>query len=144
MKLFSIGFTHKTAPEFFDLLIRNKVRIVYDVRASNTSQLAGFTKESDLPYFLKTIADIEYIYWKEAATEKDLLKQWRHEEITWPEYERQFKAMLKKKKVSDMYTPEQLDHGCLLCSEATPEFSHCRLVAEYLKEKNPDIEIIYL
>jgi len=144
MKLFSIGFTHKTAPEFFGLLIENKVRVVYDVRASNTSQLAGFTKESDLPYFLKTIADIDYVYWKEVATEKDLLKKWRNEEITWPEYEKQYRAMLKKNNISDMYTPKQLDHGCLLCSESTPEFSHCRLVGEYLMEKNPDIEIIYL
>lgn len=144
MKLFTIGFTKKTAPQFFDLLIQNKVRTIYDVRLSNKSQLAGFTKESDLPYFLDKIAGITYIHWTAVATEKELLKQWRNKEISWPEYEKQYTAMLKKRGISDMYTPEQLDHGCLLCSEPTPEHCHRRLIAEHLKEKNPDIEIIHL
>jgi Uncharacterized conserved protein len=48
----SIGFTGKTAQEFFDLLKNAQVRTVLDIRLSNTSQLAGFAKKQDLPFFL--------------------------------------------------------------------------------------------
>ena len=48
MKLYTIGFTKKTAEEFFTLLIENKIRTIIDIRRKNTSQLAGFTKKNDL------------------------------------------------------------------------------------------------
>ena len=42
--LFTIGFTKKTAEQFFNLLYVNHVRRLIDVRLSNNSQLAGFAK----------------------------------------------------------------------------------------------------
>jgi uncharacterized protein (DUF488 family) len=57
-KLFTIGFTKKTAEEFFSRLKQAKVRHVIDVRLNNSSQLAGFAKQQDLEYFLKEIGGI--------------------------------------------------------------------------------------
>jgi uncharacterized protein (DUF488 family) len=37
-----------------------------------------------------------------------------------------------------------MEGGCLLCSEATPEHCHRRLVAEYLRDKWGGIEIVHL
>ena len=42
--LFTIGFTKKSAEQFFELLKKNKVKQLVDVRISNGSQLAGFAK----------------------------------------------------------------------------------------------------
>lgn len=144
MKLFTIGFTKKNASQFFELLIQNQVKTIFDVRLNNKSQLAGFTKGSDLPYFLEKLGDIKYIHWTQVAPESELLKEWQKKEISWSQYEERYTEMLKKRGISDKYTPKQLDHGCLLCSEPTVEHCHRRLLAEYIKEKNPDIEIIHL
>src|SRR5262245_43735201 len=55
IRLFTIGFTQKTACEFFTALKEAGVKRVVDVRLNNNSQLAGFSKKEDLSYFLKEI-----------------------------------------------------------------------------------------
>ena len=60
--LFTIGFTGKSAQEFFELLRRAGVRRLVDTRLNNVSQLAGFTKRRDLEYFLRTLAGIDYVH----------------------------------------------------------------------------------
>lgn len=42
------------------------------------------------------------------------------------------------------YKIADLSEVCFLCSEPTPEKCHRRLLAEYLKEQYPEIEIIHL
>ena len=60
--LYTIGFTQKSAAEFFGALKARSVGALIDTRINNTSQLAGFTKADDLKYFLKEIGNISYIY----------------------------------------------------------------------------------
>ena len=120
------------------------MKTVYDVRLNNNSQLAAFTKSSDFPYFLEQIGDIRYVHWVRVAPEKELLKKWQNKEISWRKYEDQYLAMLKKRNIPGMDDLKQLDHGCLLCSEPTAEHCHRRLLAEYLKNYIPDLEIIHL
>src|SRR5687767_1017683 len=67
VKLFTIGFTQKTAKQFFGLLKEAGVRRVLDIRLNNRSQLAGFSKADDLPFFLDAIAGIGYRYAGEMA-----------------------------------------------------------------------------
>jgi uncharacterized protein (DUF488 family) len=55
MKLYTIGFTRKSAESFFETLRRSGAKRVVDVRLNNVSQLAGFTKKQDLPWELATI-----------------------------------------------------------------------------------------
>jgi uncharacterized protein (DUF488 family) len=61
MKIFTIGFTKKSAEAFFGRLKNAEVKRLIDVRLNNVSQLAGFTKKDDLRYFAKAICDIEYV-----------------------------------------------------------------------------------
>ena len=133
MKLFTIG-----------LLIDNGVKTVIDVRLNNNSQLAGFTKGNDLPYLLDKIGSMSYRYFAQAAPTKDLLQKWHKGEITWSIYEEQYLEMLDKREIIEKIDKNGLDHGCLLCSEPTVEHCHRRLLAEYLKEKIPELEIIHL
>jgi hypothetical protein len=51
MEIYSIGFTQKSAAQFFGALRAAGIRRLMDVRLNNTSQLAAFAKASDLPYF---------------------------------------------------------------------------------------------
>ena len=45
IKIFTIGFTKKTAEEFFSKLQAAGVKRIIDVRLNNVSQLAGFLQE---------------------------------------------------------------------------------------------------
>lgn len=47
----TIGFTKKTAEEFFGLIRESGAKRVVDVRLNNVSQLAGFAKKKDLQFF---------------------------------------------------------------------------------------------
>ena len=58
----TIGFTKTNAEGFFDRLVAAGVKVLYDVRLHNTSQLSGFAKADDLAFFLSKIGGIEYRY----------------------------------------------------------------------------------
>ena len=77
IQLFTIGFTQKTASEFFSLLKINGVKKIIDIRINNKSQLAGFAKGSDLAYFTQEILGIPYEHRIEFAPTDDLLKRYR-------------------------------------------------------------------
>ena len=134
MKLFTIGFTKKSAEEFFTQLQNAGVTRIVDIRLNNTSQLAGFTKARDLKYFLKEICNIEYIHKPEFAPTKSILDAYKKKEIDWEEYERQFRELITARQIENLVTREQIDNACFLCSESTPEKCHRRLVAQYLQD----------
>ena len=144
MKLFTIGFTKKSAEDFFNRIKNAGVLRVVDVRLNNTSQIAGFAKGSDLPYFLKTIAGIEYIHVPDFAPTQEILDDFKKKKGPWAEYERRYRDLLSKRKIADK-APEILkDKDCLLCSENTPEYCHRRLLAEHIQEHLTDVEIVHL
>ncbi len=60
MKLFTIGFTKKSAEIFFTKLKEAGIGRLVDVRLNNVSQLATFAKRDDLKYFTNTICGIDY------------------------------------------------------------------------------------
>jgi len=73
MRLLTIGFTKKSAEQFFSRLVEAGARRVVDVRLNNVSQLAGFTKKDDLKYFLNAIGKIDYIHIPELAPTQQML-----------------------------------------------------------------------
>ena len=143
-KLFTIGFTGKTAKEFFERLRRAGVRRLVDTRLNNVSQLAGFTKKRDLEYFLRAIADIDYIHEVQLAPTKDILDDYKKKRIDWDSYERSFRQLLDSRQPDKRLSPIELDHACLLCSEPTAEHCHRRLVAEYLQMHWGNVDIEHL
>jgi len=144
MKLYTIGFTKKTAEEFFETLIKNEVKKVIDIRLKNKSQLAGFAKGKDLKYFLKKIGSIEYIHLPEFAPSDDLMKGYRGKKISWDEYEQKYLALLKERDDLSRYDIKYFADACLLCSESTAQKCHRRLLAEYIRDFKGDIEIIHI
>jgi len=83
IKLFTIGFTQKSAREFFMALKQAGVQRVVDVRLNNNSQLAGFSKKEDLAYFLKEIAGIDYVHLPELAPTQDILDAYKKHKGDW-------------------------------------------------------------
>jgi len=144
MKIFTIGFTKKSAETFFARLKDAGVRRLVDIRLHNVSQLAGFTKRDDLRFFTRAICNIDYVHVPDLAPTADILDAYKKRKGDWSLYERQFLDLMKARRVEEKISPELLDGGCLLCSEEKPHHCHRRLVAEYLKAHWSHVEIEHI
>ncbi len=144
MKIFTIGFTKKSAETFFTRLKSAGVKRIVDVRLNNVSQLAGFAKKNDLRYFAKSICGIDYVHVPELAPTADILDAYKKHKGDWGLYERQFLELMRRRRIEETTSREMLDEGCLLCSEEKPHHCHRRLVAEYLKENWGDVQIEHI
>ena len=144
MKLFTIGFTKKSAETFFGLLASSGARRVVDVRLKNVSQLAGFAKRDDLKFFLRRVCGIDYVHLPALAPTQDMLAGYRKGQLDWDSYESRFLDLMRARRIEDTIPREIVDGGCLLCSEDKPHRCHRRLVAQYLDDRWGGIEIRHL
>jgi len=94
MKLYTIGFTQKSAETFFSLIKKNNVELLIDGDTYDKQYNKLLEERGDYKKFLEKFSSYENI--------------------------------------------------CLLCSEATAEKCHRRLMAELIKKANPKIEIIHI
>lgn len=142
--LYTIGFTQKSAEQFFETLRRAGVKRVLDVRLNNLSQLAGFSKQNDLAYFLRVIGGIGYEHRLELAPTQEMLDTYKKRRGDWRVYEEQFLQLMSARRIAETFTPEWLDGACLLCSEATADRCHRRLIAEYLQGQWGNVQVVHL
>jgi uncharacterized protein (DUF488 family) len=146
MKLYTIGFTKKSAETFFELLRDHGIQRLVDIRVNPKGQLSGFAKQNDLPYFLNMLADgCKYQHVPSLAPTKEILKQYR-EDNDWANYTKQFEALMDERGFPGELSEQEYSEAatCLLCSEETADQCHRRLVAERLAFSWPDVEIIHL
>jgi uncharacterized protein (DUF488 family) len=140
MEIFTIGFTQKSAEEFFGLLTNSGIRRLIDVRLNNISQLAGFAKRDDLGFFLRRLCDIEYVHEPLLAPSQEMLDAYKKQKGSWQDYERQFLALMKDRRIEEKINPDFFKGpAVLLCSEPTAECCHRRLVLDYLAEQWGDL-----
>jgi uncharacterized protein (DUF488 family) len=144
MRIFTIGFTKKSAESFFSLLTNSGAKRMVDVRLNNISQLAGFAKKDDLKYFLRAICGMDYLHLAELAPTQQMLDAYKKEKGDWAAYEVQFLDLMRLREIEKSLSKDVLSDSCLLCSEDKPQHCHRRLVAEYLCEKWGGVEIIHL
>src|SRR3974390_2904107 len=145
MEIYSIGFTHKGASEFFETLKANGIERLLDVRLSNTSQLAGFTKQADLAYFLKEICGATYEHEPLLAPSEELFRAYRKEGGSWEALADGYLKLLKARKVESVLSKASFKKKTvLLCSEATPDQCHRRLALEYLQKHWGGLKIHHL
>lgn len=131
----TIGFTGKSAEEFFELLRGAGVECVVDVRQHRVGQLSGYAKHPDLEFFLKCIAKIEYRHEALLAPAVELRKKYQASK-DWAAYEKGFLRLMKERQVPGVVnTSDWPGKIALLCSEPGPEKCHRRLAAELLAEK---------
>ena len=135
MKLYTIGFTKKTAKRFFTLLKDNNVKRVIDVRLGTTSQLAGFAKGEDLEYFC-SIHGIAYVHFEELAPTKELRVKYSDKKVkmTFEEYTKEFEEILEKRDVIKMISNYVMSGDCFLCSEENSLECHRSIVLRKIKE----------
>jgi uncharacterized protein (DUF488 family) len=145
VEIYTIGFTRKSAEEFFGVLNEHGIQQLLDIRLNNTSQLAAFAKRDDLAFFLRELCDVDYRHEPLLAPTQELLTGYRKNTITWEEYEEIFNQLMVERQIA-----RSLDRGIferktvLLCSEATADECHRRLVAEFLQDNWGDVQIVHL
>lgn len=144
MKVSTIGFTKKSAEEFFQLIRQSGAQRIVDVRLRSGSQLAGFAKKNDIAWFARELCNIDYVHMPTLAPSKELLDDYRKNGMPWETYETRFLDLMRSRRVERTLSKELVDDGCLLCSEAQPHHCHRRLVAEYLQEHWGPFEVHHL
>src|ERR1019366_8688048 len=97
--IYSIGFSQKSASQFFGTLKMHGIERLLDVRLNNTSQLAGFAKASDLPYFLREICAADYEHEPLLAPTQDILDAFKTKKGSWDTYEEAFLALMRSRQI---------------------------------------------
>ena len=145
MEIYSIGFTKKSAREFFGALKANAIERLLDVRLNNTSQLAGFAKLADLPYFLREICGAAYEHEPLLAPTQEILDAFKKHKGSWDVYTEAYLALIRSRKVESVLSQDSFrEKTVLLCSEPTAEHCHRRLALEYLQKHWDGVRIIHL
>jgi uncharacterized protein (DUF488 family) len=144
VRVFTIGFTKKSARKFFETLRCSGARRVVDVRLNNMSQLAGFTKRDDLEFFLKELCGLDYVHLTDLAPTQEMLDEYKKRKGDWATYEKRFLDLMEQRHVEDRIPKEIIADGCLLCSEDKPHHCHRRLVVEYFDRHWGDITASHL
>lgn len=127
MNLDTIGFTRKSAEQFFALLRENGAQRLVDTRLYPSTQLSGFAKAKDL------------------APTPEILRDYRQDD-DWERYVGCFEALLEARDIPNTLDRASFESAasCLLCAEAEPDFCHRRLVAERLAAAWPGTKVIHL
>jgi uncharacterized protein (DUF488 family) len=145
MEIYSIGFTQRSAEDFFTTLKSAGIRRLLDIRLNNTSQLAAFAKKDDLTWFLKTICNADYTHEPLLAPTQEILDVYKKRKGDWAAYEREFLALMREREIEKKIDRAQFAQPTvLLCSEHTAEHCHRRLVLEYLAEQWGGLTIHHL
>ena len=111
---------------------------------TNVNQLTGFTKKSDLPFFLREICGMDYVHLPSLAPSKEVFDGLKKHHKNWDRYEREFLALMGERRIEETTPRETLDNACLLCTEDSPDHCHRRLVLEYLQQHWGKMEVIHL
>ncbi len=145
MRLYTIGFTQKSAETFFGALKRAGVRRLIDIRLNNSSQLAGFTKHQDLPYLLRELCGADYVHEPLLAPTQELIDRYRKQKGSLAEFRTAYLRLLAQRRVADKLDRALFEGpAVLLCAEPEPERCHRSFAAEYLALQWPDLEPVHL
>jgi len=141
MQIFTIGYTQKSAQQFFELIKANQIDVLIDVRLYNSTQLAGFSKSRDLQYFLAEICGCDYVWAKQFAPTAKLLDDYKNGRVDWPTYEKIYCDNLRGLDFFAQYHGKRI---CLLCAEHSPQQCHRRLLAEHVASAFDDVSVVHL
>ena len=145
MEIYSIGFTQKSAAEFFGALKAHGIERLLDVRLNNTSQLAGFAKQNDLIFFLREICGAEYEHEPLLAPTQEIIDAYKKRKRDWKEFSRDFTALMKARRIESRLSREGFKkRTVLLCSEPAAEHCHRGLLLEYLQSHWNGVKVHHL
>lgn len=141
----TIGFTKRSLRDFVETLKKAHVEKVIDTRLRPASQLSGWAKSQDLEFLLNTYEGIGYEHAPELAPTGEILDAYRKTR-NWSEYATRFDTLMADRDMvhAFMARVNGAHVVALLCSEATPEQCHRRLLAEAIVDTIPGLSLRHL
>ena len=143
-QLSTIGFAGRDARSFFTAVREAGVEEVVDVRRWNTSQLAGYTKAKDLPFFLAELCGARYRHATALAPDAEALAAYRAGELPWEQYAAAYRDGLPKDALRALAGDVATISVALLCSEAAPDRCHRSVLAAALKRRARNLTVVDL
>jgi uncharacterized protein YeaO (DUF488 family) len=136
MNLFVMSAYETDAETFFTSIRNHHIDLVVDVRRRNTSQLCGFTRQKDLPYFLKELTGADYIHDLNLVPSEELLEAYLKKQIDVNSY---FQQYLKEMEQKDIRTYFQKQYSmyrniCLLGTSVRKRRSHAEALKDWLDQ----------
>ncbi|HJH32777.1 MAG TPA: DUF488 family protein [Methanosarcinaceae archaeon] len=131
--IFTIGYEGKDIDSFLNILIKNEIDVIVDVRKNPFSMKFNFTKNK-LKNYLKKV-DIQYVHIPELGIEGKL----RDDLSTMEDYQNlfeQYKATTLKERSDQIERIVKLGEkhrASLMCFEASKNFCHRGIIAENIK-----------
>lgn len=86
---------------------------------------------------------MNYRHATELAPTQIMLDGFKKARGSWSDYAHAFLSLMSERRIENT-DPAMFDGACLLCSEDTPHHCHRRLVADYLTQRWPDVQITHL
>ena len=143
-RLFTIGYERLLPPELVNELRLADVERLIDVRYRAQSRRPGMSKTR----LSELLADngIAYQHRRALGTPPDI--RWFFKNKREAEGREQFRAHVEETAAAELDAlAAELDHApatALMCLEAEPEGCHRRVLAEQLRKRRPDLEVIDL
>ena len=131
-ELFTIGYEGKSVEAFINLLIRNDIRLLCDVRKNPLSRKFGFSK-TKLEH-INNIVGIQYMHFPELGIESDKRRSLNTKE----DYQQLFNEYKQnlvnyQSQLEILYTLLRSESRiALMCFESDPEMCHRHVIREYL------------
>lgn len=134
MDIHTISAYETTAEKFFDALLAEKIDLLLDTRLKNTNQLAGFTKKSDLEYFVPKLIRADYVHDKLFAPAPTILERYLHGNIAWDAYADAYREDMRERDAVEQFFNRYGEYGsiCLLGTATRKRRSHVEILEELL------------
>jgi uncharacterized protein (DUF488 family) len=144
MKFLTMGYEGLTSQQFFQVLLKNKVETIVDIRELPLSRKVGFSKKS----LAQAAGDycLEYVHLAALGSPRDIRHDYWHDN-DWQRFTRRYKSYLKTQEDSIRELSELIkrERCCLLCFEADHNFCHRIFVAEQLVAKlDGSVKVVHL
>jgi Uncharacterized conserved protein len=136
MEITVLSAYETSAKEFFEGIQKAKADVVVDVRLHNTNQLAGFTKEGDLAYFIPAILKIPYIHDTRFAPSDNLLSTYLQGGLSFEGYGKNYRHELEMKNGKNLFLSAYPYASVVIIGTTTRKrHSHAEVLKQYLEEK---------
>jgi uncharacterized protein (DUF488 family) len=147
-RIATIGFGNKEADRFIALLRDAGVATVIDTRRRPDAPSSGYARQCNLPFLLRSVANIGYEHRPEIAPPAALLDRYERDR-DWPAYARDFARLVldapeAKQAMLDFLTRSATEMMALMCLEPMAQQCHRRLVADRMYEIDASLEVIHL
>ena len=142
-EFFTIGYEGKDINSFIQILKKNKIKLLIDVREIPLSRKKGFSK-NQLNYYVNK-EGIKYLHIKELGTPSKI----RHKfyiNRNFEYFSREYKKCIKNNMeyLKQLITYIQNKKSCIMCFEKDFNFCHRKIISQEIKKTFPILEVKHL